>query len=710
MIIWPNTLQLLRCLPVLFFLLIFSPARAGLIIEISERIDVSSIKSLRLDGNNLLISYGNNRQQIIVLPRGGMDNLLLWVKQPCSGPFVISVDGALVSGAKTYTSPCLPPELADAMIGYDVYAHSFAQGEIPRDTLLHPLILKTGNISGMPHAQFAWLMDSKNQSPNALWYRNLMARFPSRPGVIGEFTIRAEPSGSGFPVKIGVISHRWFRPNLWYREVTAASEFDNTALDLPYAPLKKDIETDFAAYRKNFKPFDELASFVEAYALLKKIIQTKPELWNQLLQAKCPNGNRDCIQPGSIKRQNGPTNSWDYDWYSAISWEKWSTGTIGEVVETSQEADLALCHLWNSGGYLGDADDIDYNTWKEGIEIIAEKDAGIQAKYLLYQFKKKTGSNSGRKNLARQFFDRTHSHPEPLRLRIVGCQKMEELESSEWLTDLVNEEQEKIVADFVAAVDALKKQQAESNDDFVGWEELSQTVYSTGLLSFLENRLGEEAFAAGFGSALAYVHYRRGLAFQRGEELAYQHAHFRYLGYLRDKLDEDGDAKLRQTILDYQKRLAERMGIQGWNNADFEDAFGLASGYDDYYDDGEKDPIPSNDLTTEPWRNGPFVEGELASAESLFTGNRTNTTLPSDGSPAGIHSADGGFNLLLMDSRLLANAKIKGRTSVRAWGITYPGIKALTPFRLETKDKNGDWQALDIPHSGTSVRGVFNGQ
>lgn len=690
-------------------------AHAGLIIEISADIDVSSVKSVQIEGNNLIVMYGANSKKIITLPRGAMDNLLLWVKQPCSGPFVISVDGALVTGAPTYTSPCMPPGMADAMIHYDVYAHSFAQGDVPRDSMLHPLILKTGNMSLMPHAQYVRLMDARNQSPDALWYRNLTGRYPTKPGVIGEFTIKATPAASGFPVGIAVVSHRWFRPNLWYREVTAPSEFDNLTLDQPYAPLKKDLETRFDEYRKNYKPFDELASIVEAYALLKKITQTKPELWNQLIRKRCPNGKDNCISAGDIRGQSGPASSWYDSWDATIPWPEWSTGSIGETVETSQEADLALCHLWKSGGYFGDAD-LDYTrtiSWEEGIGAIAENDPDIKAKYLLYQFKNETESEEAREDLANRFFALTRKNKELLRLRIVGCRKMLDMETSKWLIELVAEERDKIVRDFIAAVEALKKQQGKPNGDFLPWEDLSQSVYSTGLLPFLQDRLSDDdygryAYDPKFARALAEVHYRRGMAFQRGEELAYQHAHFRYLGYLLNKIDEEKDETLPKTIHDYQAQLAKHIGITGWNPDDFRGAFE----YDPYSggDDDAEDYTAENSPTEDPWRNGPLVEGELMGADALFSGSAKNTALPRDGSPIGIRTPDGTFTLLLLDSRIFSANVPKGTNKVRAYGIVYPGTNAMTPLRVEIKHKSGDWTPLDIPRSGTSVRGVFNGQ
>lgn len=690
----------------LFFLLPAFSLRAGLIIETSDAINISSIKSLHISEEQLIVYYGSNRKKIITLPDGGMDNVLLWVKRPCSGPFVISVDGALVPGASTYTSPCLPPGLADVLIYYDVYAHTFAQGDIPRDTMLHPLISKTGNMSSMPHAQYARLMNPQNRTPQALWYRNLMSRFPNNPGVIGEFTIKAVATKKGFPIGIETVSHRWFRPSLWYRKVTAASEFDNTAFDLPYAPLKGDIETRFDEYRKKFKPFDELASIVEAYALLKKIYHEKPALWNSLLKEKCGTNTMKCILAGTINRGREPSGSWYDTWNAEISWADWSKGGIGGAVETSQEADLALCHLW-SGVSDTDLDFDKFVEWEEGIEVFAEKNPDIQAKYLLYQFKNKTEDEEMRKVLATDFLELTRNSRELMRLRIIGSQKMLEIEDAEWLTELVEAERKKISQDFVASIEALKTTHKESNDDFLMWEDLSQTVYSTGLLSFLQSNNGyrRNSYDPNFARALAYVHYRRGLAFQRGQEFAYQHAHFRYLRYLSENTS---DTKVRQIIHVYRSKLAKHMGIMGWDEQEFFDVFDMGWQESSLSDDDEG--LVLEDPSFEPWRKQTPIEGELLGAASFFSDNSKNSQLPQDGGPVGILSPDGSFRVLLLDSRIFLTSKTTRKSPVRVYGISYPDIKAITPIILEIKGKSGEWEPLDIPHSGTSVSGIFNGQ
>jgi hypothetical protein len=312
--------------------------------------------------------------------------------------------------------------------------------------------------------------------------------------------------------------------------------------------------------------------------------------------------------------------------------------------------------------------------------------------------------------LARQFLTLTHQNKDLLRLRIMGCKILLDLEKASWLTKLIADEREKITENFVDAVADLKKRQGESNDDFVGWEDLSQSVYSTGLLSFLKKRLrdddyGRNTYDPDFARALAYVHFRRGFAFQRGEEIAYQHAHFRYLGYLSNRLSTERDAKLIKTIFEYRSQLAKHMGITGWNDADFEEAFNRSS-YGDYLGTDEDD-TSFNDPTIEPWRNAPLVEGELMGADALFSGG---TSLPQNGSPVGIRAQDGSFTLLLLDSGVFTSSKKSSKVIVRAYGIVYNGIKAMTPLRIEIKDKSGEWVVLDIPHSGTSVRGIFNGQ
>jgi len=61
-----------------------------------------------------------------------------------------------------------------------------------------------------------------------------------------------------------------------------------------------------------------------------------------------------------------------------------------------------------------------------------------------------------------------------------------------------------------------------------------------------------------FLAAVGCVHYRRARAPQAGRELAYQHAHFRFLGYLRANVRLPA---LRELLASYQRNIAEIMHL-----------------------------------------------------------------------------------------------------------------------------------------------------
>lgn len=431
-------------------------------------------------------------------------------------------------------------------------------------------------------------------------------------------------------------------------------------------------------------------------------------MWNEIITEKCRNNSADCIHAKSIYKKNGPENSWGNVWSAKVPWPEWAVNSLGESIDISQEADLALCLLWNQGGYYNDYD-LTYSeviNWEDDIVSVAGNSSDIKAKYLLYKIKKEEGEESAyeRQELVEEFFEITGSDKQLIRLRITGSQLIREFDQSDEMAEILSAEREKIMSDYISSVNNLKKKQ--SNDDFLEWEDLSQTVYSTGLLRFLKTNLTDydynSYYDTDFAEALAYVHYRRGMAFQRGEELAYQHAHFRYLGYLSKEVS---DAALRRTIYKYQKELAAKMGIKGWDPEDF-----LNLKYSDYYDEDDPDEetvIADNNNDTVQEEEG--IEGFLTDANSLFSGD-SNAGYAGDGGPAGIVSRDDGFTLLLIDSRIFAKPEYKGRVLIRASGITYPKVKAMTPLSIEIKNKKGEWHRLDMPHSGTSTWGIFNGQ
>lgn len=680
---------------------------AGLIIDIDKNIDVSKIRNIITRGDELIIEYTGGTR-ILKLPSNALDPVILWAKQACVGPFVFSVDGALVPGAPDYMAPCLPPNLGEAMLHYDVYAHSLAQGQMPDDTLLHPLVKLQKNTLLMPYQQYKLLMSINNNSPEALWFRHLASRYPSYPGCIGEFTIHATASKKGFPVGIEAGSYRWIRPHLWYRAsgVSVPNEQDHLALSLPYHALDQHMESNFDDYRKAFPPLDELASIVEAYAVLGKIATNNPQLWNKLILGRYKsidvNENSQPISTSS----NPDLGSMRF--YSKPTWVNLSTQWIGERIETSAEADLALSLLWNESAYSwSDSNPL----WMTGIRQIANNDTDIRCKLIL--FNAKTNKEDLGKNIA-IFFNYAGRGMKNFRLRVMGYKLFEKQVDRLYYKDdekeengtngvagqktetnykkLLAIEKQNILNDFIAEVDKLKKT-TKDNTNLVVWEDLSQSVYSVGLLDLFDSEY--EEIDAQFSKRLAYVHYRRGIIDQKGLTLAYRHAHFRFLKYLYDL--SEYDEELENDISKYKTELAQKMGLKGWDEYDFD-----YESYDFLEDDED---LPEGQ---ELHLSYPLIEGKIIPIQVLF---RSTLTIK-EGAPICLQTPEGKNILLLMDSRIINNTfgktTSKWPKNFKVYGIFQNNNNAITPQRIEYYLDN-KWLILNLPHSGISESGVLSG-
>ena len=90
--------------------------------------------------------------------------------------------------------------------------------------------------------------------------------------------------------------------------------------------------------------------------------------------------------------------------------------------------------------------------------------------------------------------------------------------------------------------------------DLITWENLSQDVYSVGLL---ERFLGDTGrLSPRLADAVACIHIHRGLVSQQGRQLAYRHGHYRFLKYLAELTKQENEAQaVREQIK--QKRATE---------------------------------------------------------------------------------------------------------------------------------------------------------
>jgi hypothetical protein len=107
------------------------------------------------------------------------------------------------------------------------------------------------------------------------------------------------------------------------------------------------------------------------------------------------------------------------------------------------------------------------------------------------------------------------------------------------------------------------------------------------------------------------------------------------------------------------------------------------------------------------------IDGSLWAAECVALPQADlacNSNALRVGRPGGI-LREGKFTILLVDGRLLA-APCEGSATVparvQATGRLHASGAALTPVQIE-RWCGGDWQAVDLPYSGTAAQGAGGG-
>jgi hypothetical protein len=569
-------------------------ARAGLIIEIDPAIDAGRISDLAIHQGNLVVRYHDGDEPTeIRLPRGALERVAIWAAGPGRGPMVVSIDSVFVrQGAQVYFPPYIETDLGKAFVQFDAFAADLAVGALPphpEDN--HPLLKRTGSRDLLPSRQYALLMDRDDQSPRAIWYRQLAGQYTVPPGypqsgtilaVIGELTVRAVPAGKPLPVRLEVVSHRWIVPARWYRGSNVPSEWDRWAAALPFEPLRQDIELHWDEYRRAFTKLDELSGIVEAVAVLRAVNTQNSTLWSRFRDRLMQGMEELDPPPLEVVRADDeltfPENP------PASKWIDLCSSWVFPEIETTAEANLALAFLFN-GQVKNPAL---RQKWHSRIEVLAEDDLVLRARLVLADAMAADPKDETLRS-ARRFFEMTRGHPELFRLRCQGLHLLQNrsrvitedldklTESFTWpslagwvaeataqngqLRMLLAEQRRALLADFQREVSDRLSRAYATRSDAVVWEDLSQDVYSDDLLT-LATEQGRGHVDPLTVRYVAEILYHRGKAPQAGMELAYRHANFRFLAYLMDLVPDQ--PALRQRIHGYRAELANLMGLEAW--------------------------------------------------------------------------------------------------------------------------------------------------
>lgn len=552
-------------------LLLLRPAHAGLVFEISNAISARSIRHVRTSPQGLVFDIGGQPRTIALTP-ALQRQVVAWAEQYKGGVMVVSIDGSLIPGRGVYFPPSAPTALRPLLRSWDVFAHTVACGGIPeQEPRRHPLYAQDNNDQRFPAAQHRRLLETGNLNLAAYSYRRLAARYPKPPGCIGELTLYVTPGDGPWPIRLSVSS--WIHPQtkLWYRDTDAPSPSDQVAARIPYRELKRDMEERWDVYRHAFAALDQLSATIEAMTLLQALRKQRPDLWTEFRQQMPdpPERPRPAPDPFMIM----PEFVWE-------PWHRIALGWIGEHIDTGAKANLALGLL-----AVDVTDSLPWQRWIEEIEAVSQHDRRLRGKLELFatyvtptakvcqepeQLESlllllREGSHDAFRLRARALSlleDKLQDCDKAARPGAAsGSPSAEEggpqsLDAAS-IRHSMDEASERLVHDFLAMARPRCIATPGAPDDLGPWEDLTQDVYSVGLLA----RASTTAMFQDVLEAVACIHHRRALAPQTGRELGYRHAHLRLLMLLKDSARS---TELRARIDRYVGEIATSLHLAEW--------------------------------------------------------------------------------------------------------------------------------------------------
>lgn len=517
-------------------------ASAGLVFEFDRSLNVDGVRAVSRTGRGLVFQTTGGSHTLVLSPPV-QDAVLEWAKEYKGGPVVISIDGSLVPGGEQYYPPSTPAPLGEYLLSLDSYAHQVSCGSLPEgDRNRHPLRARAGE-EALPHKRHLMLLDETNHSAEALWYRRLAGRYTTPPGCVGELTLRVRSNKGAWPIRLEPSAWLHTITRQWYRDIDVPSPWDNWAARLPYKALKQDMEQHWDSYRQAMPRLDELSSIVEALAVLHLLRERSPQLWRTLLSQPTP----DDTEPEQ------PSPKLELPRIAVTQWRALSRVWVGDSIRTTAQANLALSLLIEDPSILREL----RVKWLREIQDVAAHDPRMQAKLALLAV-----LATPAQELA--------ANPQPLRttltllrgsfggsfrLRAHALNRLEQKHAHHSIIGpMLMQESARLLADFMEMANqrCTAPASAADADDF---EDLSQDVYSVGLLNRANILTGQHEDLV---RAVACIHARRGLAPQVGRELAYQHAHFRFLTYLQRHARSP---ELRQEIASNRDRMAAAIGL-----------------------------------------------------------------------------------------------------------------------------------------------------
>ena len=506
----------------------------------------------------------------IRLPANALPLIALWARRHSGGPLVFSGEIEAVSSSNDrYWPPSTPVGLVDAIFGYDQDHASLVCGASHEDrVLLHPLVAKspTRDDSLLPYRQHQALLNTPSRE--SYLYRQLASRYLQPPSCEGgQITLRATAAPGLLPLRLEIESHPYVQTTSWYRKLDVLTEIDSWTASLPYRELKTDIEQRWTVYREAYAGFEELSSIVEALALLHSVYRLQPSIWTTFAtELVGPDGELRVadVVPSRLDRfplLDAGVPERDEQWTALVD------RNLTSDANSHEQGDLAIFAAVKGVGELSD--------YQQLLTVLAGRDKDIRSKWLLAEavLLMREGELRGAEAKIAEFF-RSVSDPADFRLRADGLRLLVTSANDPLIVgDLSRPLARSVIVRLENARIALLRDFVEripptcgditalAAENTLYWERLIEDIYATGLTDIL---LHDGSLDPGAALAIACAHYRRAMAPHPGADIAFRHAHFRFLQYLMKLRPTDDE--IRRRVTRYRNEIASTLGITDWQD------------------------------------------------------------------------------------------------------------------------------------------------
>lgn len=379
----------------------------GIIIRIPSSINVSDLDSILINDNTIIIEDLNYKDTIFI-PTGSAYHLFRLVEDSEFDFYVFSIDNyflgisnesnlslsnnqvikglnqnsftrlnanqdSTISLNSNQDSTTLDLISADETFinlnYYDSYLHCRVCESEYKGEIVHPFYQNNG-VSPKDEVKSFFL--GMHPEKDSISYFNLIEKYPNPPTCIGSIYFSVDTISSSYPFTIVAKPARNFLIIDSDGQLKILDKKEKEIANYPYMNLDKDLEKNWANYRKNFMPLDTLSSLVKVYILFYLLKNQPPRYFNKL------NRNAKNLQNFLSKSFEGlaPASIVDQE-----TWLEKTESLIGLSIDTKEEANMLLSNEMTRLA-LNSSWATDKNQYKDLLSL-SKSDSIIQIKVLL---------------------------------------------------------------------------------------------------------------------------------------------------------------------------------------------------------------------------------------------------------------------------------------------------------------------------------------